>query len=44
MKIIKQTPNDDFNNWVKEAKRKKRGNKPSFKTAKNAKKIGYNLK
>jgi|TARA_R100001443_G_scaffold113436_1_gene128083 hypothetical protein len=44
MKIIKYTHQDDFNNWVKESKKKiKKGNNPNYKSAVKAKRLGYNI-
>lgn len=43
MKVIKQSTNDDFNNWVKESKLKsKRGS--YVKNIKEYKKTGFNIK
>tara|TARA_B110000285_G_scaffold225082_1_gene282797 strand:- start:8037 stop:8225 length:189 start_codon:yes stop_codon:yes gene_type:complete len=43
MKVIKQSINDDFNNWVKESKSKSR--KGSYvKNIKQYKKTGFNIK
>jgi len=41
MKVIKQSINDDFNNWVKESKSRKGS---YVKNIKQYKKTGFNIK